>query len=200
MTSYDAIVVLATQPDVTTWEFPAQIFDCLNKAIELFEDGIAPYIITSGDRSISIVARGLRQPFKECDKLADYLIEHGVPRGSVLLEGDSRDSISNLYYLKTEFFIPKQMTKILFVVAEFRIPRLKFLCQRILGSDYQVDFEPIAAEVGPTYNESHTMKIQSDFLAPMKDGNHKWLKDKFYSGSMYQYWAEHDKKKYGLAT
>ncbi len=196
--AHDAIVVLATQPDTETWEFPKQIYECLDKAAKLFKAGKAPFIITSGDRSISIVSRGLKQPFKECDKLADYLVEQAIPSSKILREGESRDSISNLYYLKTNFFIPRKTRNILFVVADFRIPRLEFLCKRILGPDYKVTFVPISAEVGPSYNERHTMKIQKEFLEPMKDGEHGWLNDKFYDSSMYKYWAEHDRQKYGL--
>lgn len=197
MSKYDAIIILASQPDVKTWEFPDQIYEGLDKSIELFNKGVSEILITSGDHSISLENRGIMQPFKECDKLAEYLVEHGIPTSSILTEGDSRDTISNLYYLKTKFFIPKNMKRLLFVVADFRIPRLKFLCEKILGKQYDLNFEPIVAEQGESYNEPHTMKIQSEFLAPMKSGDHEWLDGKFYNASMYQYWAKHDRQKYG---
>src|SRR3989344_3060299 len=193
MTKYDVIIVLGSQPETETWKFPKQIYDCLNKTKELFNQGTATLIATSGKWGISIDNQGLSQPFKECDALAEYLIKEGVPAKSILREGESKDTISNLYYLKTNILIPKKLTNLLFVVAEFRISRLKFLCSRILGSEYSVAFEPIKSQVGSTYNEPHTLEVQSEFLKPMRSGDHTWLNDKFYTAPMYQYWAKHDK-------
>jgi|SRR5665213_2357683 len=196
MSKYDLIIVLATQPDVTTWDFPKQVYDCLDRAKELLEEGRSPYIALSGNRSVSIDNRGLHQPFRECDAMADYLLRKGVPENKILKEGDSKDTPSNLYFLKTEILIPRNLKHVLFVVAEFRIPRLKFLCKRILGPEYTFEFEPIECEVGPSYNEPDTWKVQAEFLAPMKDGEHAYLADKFYNAPMYQDIARRDKEKY----
>ncbi len=190
--TYDAIVVLGSQPDPATWKFPKQVYDCLDRAMELLNQDNASHISVSGDHGIKLDNLNIKQPFKECDVLADYLLKRGVPSDKILKEGESRDTISNLYYLKTQVFIPQQMKYLLFVVAEFRIPRLQFLCKRILGKDYMCDFESISSKTGSTYNESHTLKIQSAFLEPMADGNHNWLDGKFYDAPMYQYWRQHD--------
>lgn len=195
MAKFDALIVLGSQPDPITWEFPRQVYDCLDTTKELYDSDVAPLIITSGMWSIALDSQGITQPFKECDALADYLINKGVPTEDILKEGDSKDTISNLYYLKTNLLIPHKLTKLLFVVAEFRIARLQFLSGRILGSDYSVFFEPIQSEMGSTYNETLTLKVQSEFLEPMATGDHMWLKDKFYTAPMYQYWAKHDKKR-----
>lgn len=192
MTKYDVIIVLGSQPDPETWKFPEQIYHCLDKTGELFEEGIASFVITSGKWGIAIENQGLVQPFKECDVLAEYLVNKGVPQNKILREGESKDTISNLYFIKTKILIPNGLNKLLFVVADFRIPRLKFLCERILGSEYTIDFEPINSEVGSTYNEPQTLDIQSKFLKPMRSGDHAWLADKFYEAPIYQKGAKHD--------
>jgi uncharacterized SAM-binding protein YcdF (DUF218 family) len=196
MKTYDAIIVLATQPDPNTWEFPKQIYDCLNRAKDLLNKRIAPYVILSGNHAIKLDNLGLKQPFRECDKMADYLIENGISAEKILKEGDSRDTISNLYYMKNQILRPQHMKQLLFVVAEFRIPRLKLLCKRILGNEYNLEFIPIPCESGNTYNEPHSTKIQTAFLEPMKDGEDSWLDDKFYSAWMYEYWAMWDREHY----
>jgi uncharacterized SAM-binding protein YcdF (DUF218 family) len=196
MNKYDAIIVLATQPDPKTWRFPQQLYECLDKATQLFKHQVAPYIITSGDRALSLDYRGITQPFRECDKMKEILVSNGIPQNQVLVEGDSRDTISNLYFLKEELLIPKKATNLLFVVASFRIPRLTFLCQKILGPGYTVTFEPIEAPQGDTYNEQHTLQVQSLFLESMKDGDHHWLDGRFFDGWMYQYWKERSAQKY----
>jgi len=195
MAKYDLIIVLGSQPETKTWKFPQQIYDCLDRTKQLFDQGAAPFIAASGKWGIAVDALGVKQPFRECDALADYLIKQGVPRANIVREGKSKDTISNLYYLKTEILIPKKMHKLLFVVADFRIPRLKFLCERILGKEYSVSFEPIKSEVGSTYNEPNTYKVQKEFLSPMRSGDHAWLADKFYSDPMYSYWNDYDKNR-----
>jgi uncharacterized SAM-binding protein YcdF (DUF218 family) len=196
MKHYDAIIVLATEPDHLTWKFPQQIYDCLDRAVDLLDRGVAPYAIMSGKVSLSLESKGIQQPFRECDAMADYLKSKGVADSNILLEGDSQDTISNLYYIKKQILIPKGMKHLAFVVADFRIPRLKLLCQRVLGSDYQFEFEPILAEPGPSYNEALTFQIQKDFLEPMKDGDHSWLDGKFFTGSMYEYWRLRSKERH----
>ena len=197
MKYYDAIIVLATEPDHTTWKFPQQIYDCLDRTADLLSREEAPCAIVSGKWSLSLESRGIQQPFRECDAMADYLKSKGVAENKILLEGDSQDTISNLYYLKKQILMPQNMKRLLFVVADFRIPRLKLLCQRVLGNDYQFEFEPIPSEPGPSYNEPLTFQIQKDFLTPMKDGDHGWLDGKFFTGSLYEYWRLRSKERYG---
>jgi len=194
MKRYDVIVVLGSQPDTVNWEFPGFVYRCLDKAKILLENGQTEHIVTSGKWSLAIENMGLTQTFRECDKMAEYLQSKGVSEKKIIKEGASKDSISNLYYIKTEILIPNKFKSILFVTADFRIPKLKFLCDRIMGSDYNYDFEPIEAEPSESfnYNEPQAMKVQEEFLKPMKDGDHSWLDSKFYSAPMYKFWAKQD--------
>ncbi len=195
MGKFDAVVMLGTQPDPTTWDFPEQIYECLRRTAELVSNDEAPCIVVSGKWSISVENQGLRQPFRECDKLADILHDLGVDDSKILRESESMDTPSNLYFLKTQVLIPRNMKRLLFVVADFRVARLKFLCKRILGPDYFVEFDTIACEPGPSYNEANTIKVQEEFLRPMKDGEHTYLANKFFSDPTYDYWRQHDIEK-----
>jgi uncharacterized SAM-binding protein YcdF (DUF218 family) len=186
VTQHDAIIILGSQPDPTTWEVPKQIYHCLDRTLTLLQAEQAPLAITSGKWSIALENQGIKQPFRECDVMADYLISKGLPASKVLREGRSKDAISNLYYLKKDFLLPRDMRRLLFVIAEFRIPRLKFLCNRVLGDGYKVDFDSIPSPPGPSYDEPRTFKRQKEFLAPMNDGDHNWLDDKFYDAPMYR--------------
>lgn len=194
--TYDAIILLGSQPNLKTWEFPEQIHYCAIRAAELLASNAAPVIITSGKWSTSIDTLKLHQPFRECDALAELLIKHGVDESKILREGLSQDTISNLYYLKTELLIPNNLKRLLFVVADFRVTRLKFLCERILGPEYTVDFELLKSVPSIIYNEPLTLKVHSEFLEPMKTGDHQWLADKFFTAPMYQKMAKLDIEKY----
>ena len=193
---YDLIIVLGSQPDLTTWEFPKQVRTCLARAKELLDDHHAPYIVTSGKWSTSIDTLKLKQPFLECNALADTLIGMGVDPSKILKENRSQDTISNLYYLKTGLLIPRNIKRLLFVVADFRIPRLHYLCEKILGPDYTVIFEPIESSPSTSYNEPVTYQMHKEFLKPMQPGDHEWLADKFYSAPMYMNMARLDLEKY----
>ncbi len=190
MAEYDIGVVLGSQPDTTTWQFPQQIYESLDEAGRLIESDEIPLVITSGKWGINIDDLGLTQPFRESDAMAEYLIHNGIPDDKILRERESKDSISNLYYLKTQFFIPRGMIRPLFIVAEFRVPRLQFLCRKVLGHNFEVSFLPIPSEIGSTYDEANTSRVQKEFLDQMQDGDHEWLKDKFYDAPMYKYWSK----------
>ena len=188
---YDCVILLGTQPDPDTWVFPRQIHQCVQTTVGLVKAGVAENVIVSGKWSLHIEIQSLGQPFAECDGLADLLIAAGVRRETISRERLSMDTISNLYYIKTQFLIPKRWNNLLFVVADFRIPRLRFLVSKILGSMYQVDFAPVpTGEEGPRCNEARTVVRTKAFLDRMDAGDHEWLADKFYGDLFYTRLAE----------
>lgn len=187
MSQFDLIVVLGAKTDTSTWKFPEQLYRCLDRAAELCEQAKAPLIALSGKWTINYDYTGEKQPSRECDMMADYLQAKGFPEDKLVLEGESKDTISNLYYIKNQILIPQAMHKIIFVVASYRVPRLEFLTKRILGPDYECVFEEIEAEPEPGQNEKVVIAAQKLFLQPMKDGDDSWLADKFYDGWIYKH-------------
>ena len=70
--------------------------DRIYKAAELFHAGKAPYlVVTGGNQPWSTYARA------EADLIRDLLVQWGVPRDSILLEGSSRNTRENALYTKT---------------------------------------------------------------------------------------------------
>ena len=183
--NYDCLILLGTEPDLKTWEFPKQIHDCLQTTANLIEAGVSEKVIVSGKWSRKVEDQNLGQPFDECDKMTDLLTALGVKEKMLLRERDSTDTISNLYYVKKQFLIPMKLEKVLFIVAGFRIPRLDFLVRKVLGPAYEVGYKAIDGEEGPSYNEARTMERTEKFLAPMRDGDHEWLTDKFFGDPFY---------------
>jgi hypothetical protein len=64
MKTYDAILVLGSQPDYTNWQFPTHTYKSLDKAIELLNHGVAPFIALSGNYSLKFDYTGIVQPFR----------------------------------------------------------------------------------------------------------------------------------------
>jgi uncharacterized SAM-binding protein YcdF (DUF218 family) len=187
MHSYDTIVILGSRPkDPVTWQLPSHIYTSLDTAILLFNQQAAKTITVSGKWTINFDVLNIQQPFRECEAMADYLIEHGVPDTAILRETESQDTISNLYYLKQLVFEPNDIHRLLFIAAEARLERIMFLAQRILGPDYEIATKGVAydpADVSP--HEKRTLAKQAAFLAPMQDGDDHWLDGKFYTDPFY---------------
>lgn len=188
MKAYDSVVVLGSRPlDVYAWKFPSHVYKSLDKAIELYEKKATKYITVSGKWTINFDILGITQPFRECDAMADYLLDHGIPAKAILREGDSKDTISNLYYLKRQIFKPKSLKTLLFIAAEPRLNRIRFLNEKILGPRYKLDYEGVAYLPGEvSINEGSILKIQTEFLATMADGDDAWLDGKFYEDLFYK--------------
>lgn len=193
MNTYDVILVLGSQPDFRNWQFPSHTYKSLDKALELLNSDIAPYIALSGDRALKFDNTGIKQPFKEADKMEEYLVMRGCPPAAILKENVSRDTLANYYYIKNLVLIPHKMKSILQITAEFRIPRLKFIYQKVLGPGYSVDFQTVDFANEEVYQkDAFVLKKQQEFLKDMKDGNDAYLKDQFYDSTMYRYWKARD--------
>lgn len=185
---FDAVIILGNRPlKPGTWEFPSHIYNSLDRAAEIYKKNAAKYIVVSGKWTINFDVLNITQPFKECDAMADYLLSKGVPDSAILRESESKDTISNLYYLKQQILLPKSLKTLHFIAAEARLNRIEILSKRILGSDFALSFEGVPYMPGEvSLNESQTLKLQTEFLAPMKDGDESWLDSKFYDDPFYE--------------
>jgi hypothetical protein len=114
---------------------------------------------------------------------------------AILKEGESKDTLANFYYLKNLVFRPNKITSILIVTTDFRVERVSFIGHKVLGPDYNFDFETVDYSDDEVYkNDAHTLMKQREFLADMQDGDDAWLGDKFYDAPMYHYWKEQTMK------
>src|SRR5688572_12368995 len=110
---YDAVIVLGSKPNPTTWQFPLHVIATLDRAIGCYKTGQAAYIIVSGKWALSYDRLHITPPYKECDEMAAYLTKHGVPPEAILSEGLSMDTVSNMYYIKRQILKPKHLQKLL---------------------------------------------------------------------------------------
>lgn len=185
---YDAVIILGSRPkDPKTWALPSHVYASLDRAARLYEQGAARYVIVSGKWTINFDVLGIQQPFTECDAMAEYLLKNGVPDSAILREDESKDLISNFYYVKRLVLKPNKLTRLHFIAAEARLKRIAVLSGRILGPDYTCSFEGVdydPADVSP--NEVRTLRKQTEFLKPMADGDDDWLTGKFFDDPFYQ--------------
>jgi uncharacterized SAM-binding protein YcdF (DUF218 family) len=184
---HEAVVILGSRPyNPDTWEFPSHIYASLTRAAEMIKRKEAQYIAVSGKWTINFDILHIQQPFTECAAMANFLIEDGIPKELILQEAESKDTISNIYYLKRNVLKPNKLKKLHFISANERLSRVAFLCMRILGPKYDCTFEPVSAKPGEVSpNEARTLKTQAAFLKPMTDGDDAWLDERFFNDPFY---------------
>lgn len=183
---YDAIIVLGSKPDTTTWRFPAHVYATLDRAADLYRAGVAPFIILSGKWALSFDSQGITQPYRECDEMATYLAAHGVPADALLLEGESKDTISNLFYIKRQILAPRALRRALLITADFREQRIQYLAAKILGPAYTVAYHTVPSAPQERYpHEDETMRRTQQFLGDMPAGEDGFLDGTFYTAPYY---------------
>lgn len=142
----DAIVVLGggVQPDGS---LPDVARTRMDRAVELFESGVAPRLILSGRCGLG----GAEPAVTEAAAMAAYAAGFGIPRGALLLEEESRDTLGNAYFTRARFLEPNGWTSIRVVTSDFHLSRAAWVFRKIMGPGYDVSF--VSAPAGFTPRE-----------------------------------------------
>jgi uncharacterized SAM-binding protein YcdF (DUF218 family) len=137
----DAIVVLGggVRPDGT---LPPVASRRVERAVELFEGGIAPRMILSGRCGLTAEEPAVT----EAAAMAAYAAAFGVPAAALLLEEDAKDTLGNAYFTWARFLEPNEWTSIRVVTSDFHLSRAALVFRKILGPGY--DFSLVAAPSG----------------------------------------------------
>lgn len=185
--TYDAIVELGYRFD-TSWKFPPHLTDSLNMTADLYKKHIAPLIIVCGKWSITFDQQKIIPPLTESSEMKKSLVALGVPADSIIMEENSKDTIGNAYYLKTQIVKPRDFHSLLIVCADFHAPRVEFVFKKVFGEGYRIDFQPVPTPYDATIVQSQKELIERhrEFFGIMKDGEDSYLQDKLYSHPAFQ--------------
>ena len=110
----DAIIVLGARVQ-PTGELSTQLEYRTLKALELFEAGLADYIIPTG-------AQGHDEPQSEASAMADFLTGRGVPKERILLEDQSYNTIENLLNAQS-LMAERDLTTAIIVTSDYHVQR-----------------------------------------------------------------------------
>ncbi|HKE99367.1 MAG TPA: YdcF family protein [Actinomycetes bacterium] len=110
----DAIVVLgAAQYN----GHPSPIYQArLDHALDLYRSGVAPIMVVTGGRGVA------GERFTEGGTGRRWMIEHGVPERSVLVEESSRTTYQNLRGVR-ELLVPRDLRRVVLVSDPFHMFR-----------------------------------------------------------------------------
>ena len=146
----------------------------VEKAVSLFDQGVAPWIVFTGLRSLMTEAP---QPVSEAAAMAAYAESLGVPRDAILLEEAARDTVGNAYFVWKQFMLPRDWWSIRVVTSDFHIPRCAWVFQKILGDAYDVAFSAASSErfastlVFRARAERDVAAFLAEWMAGIRDGD-----------------------------
>jgi len=142
-------------------------------ARDLYYGGTAQNIIVSSKYSYQLKFIPLSTIAAE---MKIKLVSHGVPATQIIEENLSRDTISNVFFVK-KILKEKNWYNIEIVTSSFQFERARYLCGKILGADYKVSFS-IAPDGLSSDDLIRQNKIEKELLGKtkkifeqIKDGN-----------------------------
>ncbi|MBV9773357.1 MAG: YdcF family protein, partial [Gemmatimonadetes bacterium] len=140
----DAVVVLGggVGPDGV---LPTVARNRVERAVQLFEAGIAPRLILSG-------RCGLTDPepaVTEAAAMAAYARELGLPDDALLLEDEAKDTLGNAYFVRARFLEPNGWSSIRVVTSDFHLSRAAWVFRKILGPHYDFSFVSAVSGFSP---------------------------------------------------
>jgi len=183
------IVVLGGGIDLNG-NLPKHVYQRLEKAIELFKKKPINKIVTTG--KYSFLYRKEVPITTEAEKMAEYLYQKGVGKGSVLLEKHSKDSLGNAYHLKTDIFIPHQELSGMIITSHFHLARIKYIFEKVFGPKYQFEYLGVQEQLPETeekkvvQRQKELLEKTKEILADMKTGDHDFLRGKLYKIKYYR--------------
>jgi uncharacterized SAM-binding protein YcdF (DUF218 family) len=140
----DAIVVLGggVNPDGS---LPPVARARVERAVELFEGGIAPRLIFSGRCGLTSAEPAVT----EAEAMAAHAASLGVPWSALLREDDSKDTLGNAYFTWSRFLEPNGWTSIRVVTSDFHLSRAAWVFRKILGPGYDFSFVSAPSGLSP---------------------------------------------------
>lgn len=134
----DCIIVLGAG----VWgENPSPMLeDRLLEGIKLYENGVAPKIIMTGDHG--------REEYDEVNVMKKFAMEKGVPSGDIFMDHAGFSTYESLYRAKEIF----EADKVVIVTQEYHLYRALHIANQLGIEAYGVNSDP-RQYVGATYRE-----------------------------------------------
>jgi SanA protein len=108
--------------------------DRLDMAIRLFNDGLAPRILVSGDHG--------RPEYNEVASMRNYLMAAGIPESCIFMDHAGFDTFDTVYRAKAVF----QVRRAIFTTQDFQLLRALYI-----GSRLGVDLWGVDAQYSASY-------------------------------------------------
>ena len=145
---YDAILILGSG---VRGNYPTPILkERLDTGIYLYENGIAPKIIMSGDHG--------REYYDEVNIMKDYAIEKGVPSEDIFIDHAGFSTYESMYRVGYIF----GAKKVIVVSQEYHLYRAIYIGRRL-------DLDVIGANAAKNILGGHSVRLTREIFAQNKD-------------------------------
>lgn len=124
--------------------------DRLRRAVELYEAGVAPKILMSGDHG--------RKDYNEVEAMKQYAMEQGIPAEDIFMDHAGFSTYDSCYRAKDIFTVGK----VIIVTQKYHLHRALYIAENLGMEAYGVD-----ADYRTYYNQS--MRDLREMLARVKD-------------------------------
>lgn len=133
----------------------------VQKAVELYRKGVANKILMSGRWGAHI---DFIPPRTEAKAMKAYAVSLGIKPSEIFCEEKSRDTVTNLFFVRKLFLGPKKWKRIMIVTSEYHIKRTKYIAKKVFGSDFEVDFEESDSGISPQELKKRLKKEKKDMI------------------------------------
>lgn len=167
MSKYEALIIPGRG---TTSEntLPASCISTVEKAVDLYNDRKASFIIFSGMYTWKL---NTSPPHTEAFLMANYARSLGLPNEAILLEENSQTTVANLCYVKELFFLPRKWRTGLIIGIFPHTNRIKLNAEYVFGPEYQIDTLATDFSFPPEVQK----KVVQEELIKLEDAK-KWLR------------------------
>lgn len=144
---------------------PPDALSRVRKAVELFNNGVAPLIIMSGAYSY----HSHQPPLKlEAAAMKEYAQSLGVPNSKIIEEVESKDTLSNVFFTKK---IAEHMNlhSLTIVASDEYMPRIKYLVKKSMVQNIH-SLSSLATESSTTKNIFRSSLMKMHLLVKLRNG------------------------------
>lgn len=104
--------------------------DRLNEGIRLYQEGIAPKVLVSGDHG--------RVEYDEVNVMKNYLIDAGIPSEDIFMDHAGFSTYESVYRAKKIFGVEKMIV----VTQEYHLYRALYICEQLEVEAYGAPSDP----------------------------------------------------------
>lgn len=159
-------------------ELSERAMKTVQKAVDLYRQGVAPRIVFSGKWSYKEQGD---LPITEAAAMAKFARTLGVPQQACVLEEESYNTVANGYFTKVNVLAPNNWKSVLLITVEVVDKRVHLTVSKILGPEYICDVVLADFSYPPQHREelqileSEKLSDVKKFLAKYHDGDHEGI-------------------------
>lgn len=168
-------------------KLPGQVKKRLDKAIEISEKEDIDRFLLCGKYSFLYSKKEIPD-ITEAELMKDYLIKKEIKGKNIFLEKKSMDTISNAYFAKKDYFLPNNESEAIIITSEYHLSRVKTIFKKIFGKNFNLRFEGVASKTSEKIRRRQKELLDEfkQLTKKMKDGEHKFFRDKFFTIDYYK--------------